>query len=287
MKSQDKKRGWIKAVAAVFSFALVVAVAITDFATQYQTAVSLLYMVSLVAAAWFSWRTVAILTAVLSGVSDVLLTYIVNGSCESINVLNAGIQTVFFLVFAFVLLVLRKSQAHLKNLSRTDPLTGVVNSRCFFEIGNVETLRSFRYHHPFSVVFIDIDDFKLVNDKRGHSAGDALLRHIGKTIKETIRDTDVLARLGGDEFAVLLPETDEKAAQITVTRIQKNLLLPETVSTPVTFSVGLVTNLGVRCAFEEVLKAADDLMYEAKRSGKNTLRQAVLRTDNCELNAKV
>jgi diguanylate cyclase (GGDEF)-like protein len=278
MRAQDKekRRDWIKAGTAVFSFALVAAVAMADFSTRYETAISLLYLAPLVATAWFSWQGIALVVALLSGVSDVLLSYIMTGSADAMNVLNAGIQTVFFTVFAFVLLALRKSQAHLKTLSRTDPLTGALNSRCFFEAGNLEALRSFRYHHPFSVVFIDIDDFKLVNDKLGHSAGDVLLCDIVKKIQGTIRNTDVLARLGGDEFSVLLPETGEEAAQIAVARIRKSLSSAEAAKPgAVTFSVGLVTNLGVQISFEEVLKMADDLMYEAKRAGKNTLRQTV------------
>ena len=116
----------------------------------------------------------------------------------------------------------------------------------------------------------------------GHGAGDALLCDLVKRVQTTIRNTDVLARLGGDEFAVLLPETGEEAGKTAVARIQKSFSSVTAGSGPVTFSVGLVTNLGVRSSFEEVLKAADDLMYEAKRSGKNTLRQSVFRAEGSE-----
>ncbi|MBN1526221.1 MAG: GGDEF domain-containing protein [Candidatus Omnitrophica bacterium] len=264
----------LKLAVALLALAFISGVATADFATKYETAVSLLYLVAIVGAAWFSWRYAAFLIALLSGISDVVITYIINNASTAINILNAGIQSVFFLVFVFVLLALKDSQERLKKMARTDPLTDVVNSKYFLDIGNTEIQRSLRYKHPLSVAYMDVDNFKAVNDTLGHSAGNALLREISEKIRNAIRKTDTVARLGGDEFAVLFPETDRDSVRAAVGRIQKSLAdtkAPEV--GPITFSIGVVTDDGKSCAFDEMIKAADSLMYAAKHGGKNTIRE--------------
>jgi len=261
---------------AILSLIFISGVAITDFVTGYKTAVSLLYMVTIALAVFFSWGYVAILIAFLSGVSDTIFDYAWHHTFRDINTLNSVTQATFFLTFAFVLLALKKSQARLKLLSRTDPITELVNSRYFFEIGNAEIQRSLRYKHPFTVVYIDVDNFKTVNDTFGHSAGDALLREIVKRVKSTIRNTDTMARLGGDEFAILLPETSGAGIKVAVGRIQNSLLgMKMSNGMPVTFSIGVITNNCRPCSFDGIIKAADSLMYEAKRSGKNTVKSGI------------
>jgi len=265
----------LKLCVAALSLIFIAAVAIADFATKYETAVSLLYMVAIVSAAVFSWRYVAVLAAFLSGMSDAIICAL-SGSCSFMNKLNAGIQSVFFLVFVFVLLALKDSQERLRNMARTDPLTEVVNSKYFLDIGNTEIQRSLRYKHPLSVAYMDIDDFKTVNDTLGHSAGNALLREISEKVKKAIRKTDTIARLGGDEFAVLFPETDRDSARAAVGRIQKSLSDTKAPDVgPVTFSIGVITDNGESCTFDEMIKAADRLMYAAKHEGKNTVREGM------------
>jgi diguanylate cyclase (GGDEF)-like protein len=120
---------------------------------------------------------------------------------------------------------------------------------------------------------MDVDDFKLINDRLGHSAGDRLLRLVADTIRQNVRGIDVVARLGGDEFAVLMPETDERAAQVVIRRVRRQLLeAARREDWPVTFSAGLVTWIAPPAGVDEMLRAADELMYDAKRHGKNTVR---------------
>jgi len=262
---------------ASLALVLIACVALADYYTEYKTAVSLLYLVAIVLAAWFSWRYVALMITVLGGMSDTIVTCAFTAQCPALNALNSGIQTVFFVVFALVLIALKESQGRLRRLSREDPLTELVNGRHFFEIGNAEIYRALRYKHPLSVVYMDIDNFKIVNDTLGHGAGSTLLREIGKTVKSAVRKTDTMARLGGDEFAILLPETGADAATAAAGRIRKSLLGMNIIKgRPVTLSIGVITNTGRRCAFDELITAADGLMYEAKRGGKNTVRSGTL-----------
>jgi len=156
--------------------------------------------------------------------------------------------------------------------ANTDMLTGVLNSRSFnLELAN-EILRSIRYKHVFSLAYIDIDNFKTVNDTLGHSSGDALLIEVANTLKASLRKTDSVARIGGDEFACLFPETDfdevkeaySKAKNLLSEKMEKN-------KWPVTFSVGIVTFDSMPDDLKQAIKIADDLMYSIKNKDKNNV----------------
>ena len=123
---------------------------------------------------------------------------------------------------------------------------------------------------------MDVDDFKLVNDRLGNSAGDRLLRLVADTVRANVRTVDVVARLGGGEFAVLMPETDDRAAQVVLRRARRQLLeAAQREGWPVTFSAGLITWVEPPASADETLRAADELMYAAKRHGKNSVRHTV------------
>jgi diguanylate cyclase (GGDEF)-like protein len=180
------------------------------------------------------------------------------------------------LIFANILTALKKGLDHERELARTDHLTGVANRRFFFEVADMEAKRARRHERLFSVAYMDIDDFKAINDRFGHTVGDNLLKSISKTIKANVRDIDVVARLGGDEFAVLMPETDRDSAYAVVERIQENLM--RTVRTnnwPVSFSIGVATWANPPLTVDDMLRDADMLMYSVKISGKNRIRHEV------------
>jgi diguanylate cyclase (GGDEF)-like protein/PAS domain S-box-containing protein len=166
-----------------------------------------------------------------------------------------------------------------KNLSRVDFLTGIPNRRMFYQALSLEGKRSRRYGRPVTLVYIDVDNFKYLNDQFGHATGDELLKTIGMTLESTVRSTDMAARLGGDEFAILLPETDEPSAGIIVAKLRQNLekaIGPK--GWPVTFSFGVVTFPIALDSTEEMIKRADEFMYEAKRSGKSAVVSRVIET---------
>lgn len=159
-----------------------------------------------------------------------------------------------------------------KNMARVDFLTQIANRRTFYEAVADEAKRSRRYARPMTLVYIDVDNFKQVNDVHGHETGDQLLKMIGQTIRASIRATDMVARLGGDEFAMLLPETSSEAAGVVMAKVQPRLQkAAEEKEWPVTFSVGMVTFSTPLESVDEMIKRADELMYEVKRTGKSAL----------------
>jgi diguanylate cyclase (GGDEF)-like protein/PAS domain S-box-containing protein len=166
-----------------------------------------------------------------------------------------------------------------KNLSRVDFLTGIPNRRMFHQALTLEGKRSRRYGRPITLIYIDVDNFKHLNDHYGHATGDELLKTIGGTLETSVRSTDMAARLGGDEFAVLLPETDEASAGVIVAKLRQNLqgaIGPK--GWPVTFSFGVVTFPIALDSMEEMIKRADEFMYEAKRGGKSAVVSRVIET---------
>ncbi|MEW6531417.1 MAG: GGDEF domain-containing protein [Thermodesulfobacteriota bacterium] len=183
---------------------------------------------------------------------------------------NTLVRLGFFLVVTLSLARMRSSWEALEKISRKDPLTGTLNSRAFHETAQREIEGTSRHWHPYTLAYLDIDDFKAVNDSLGHAAGDELLVTVAGTLADNIRNSDVLARVGGDEFVILFPETGVARARRAMHRLKDNVAQKmKGKRWPVTLSVGLVTFLTPADSVDTMLQQADGLMYEAKRSGKN------------------
>jgi diguanylate cyclase (GGDEF)-like protein/PAS domain S-box-containing protein len=165
---------------------------------------------------------------------------------------------------------LRVALENEKNLARLDFLTQIPNRRAFSEILQAEAARSRRYKRPLTLAYIDLDNFKQINDQLGHEIGDELLRLIAQTIQGNVRATDTISRLGGDEFALLLPETGGGEACAVIAKLRAILLEKvEERKWPVTFSIGVATFAKPGESVAQMVKVADDLMYSAKNEGKN------------------
>jgi diguanylate cyclase (GGDEF)-like protein len=153
-----------------------------------------------------------------------------------------------------------------------DVLTGLKNRRAFLGAGATEVERSKRYKHSLAVIFLDLDNFKQLNDSLGHDAGDAALQACASALLETLRHSDRVARLGGDEFAVLLPEIGYDDAVEAGHKISVALSNALCGFPPVTGSIGVAWFETVDRPFPSMLKAADELMYAVKASGKGSFR---------------
>jgi diguanylate cyclase (GGDEF)-like protein len=151
----------------------------------------------------------------------------------------------------------------------------VLNRRAFYETSKYEILRVKRTNQPFTVIYIDIDAFKAINDSQGHDVGDALLRLVTETISTNIRSCDLVGRLGGDEFAILLPEANHLVAKSIAPRLQKILTTKmREKGYAVTFSMGVLTFHSPPEDVEAMLKLADKMLYQVKNAGKNAIEYA-------------
>jgi diguanylate cyclase (GGDEF)-like protein len=233
------------------------------------------YVIPVSLMAWFVTRTSGILFCLLSlatrFISDISISSELFNRTE-LHYWNIFIEFLFLLIMSLLFSALRKNLDLEKTRARTDSLTGALNRRSFFELAEYELKRSRRYDLPLTLTYIDLDNFKDINDRQGHSVGDELLLVVVNTISENIRSTDILARFGGDEFVLLLPETRSDSAVSFLTKIHEQLLnAMATRNWPVTFSMGAVTHLTVPDDIDEIICEADILMYEVKRTGKNRL----------------
>ncbi len=173
------------------------------------------------------------------------------------------------------MLNLRSRALQLYKLASTDSMTETLNRRRFFEIANSEFSRCKRYGNQLSIIMLDIDYFKHVNDKYGHAAGDEILKKIAIICKKILRDTDFIGRLGGEEFAICLPETKIKDAYHVAERIRKSIESEKSYidgnEIYVTISAGLTQLNKNDNDFSAVLKRADQLLYGAKKTGRNKI----------------
>ena len=132
-----------------------------------------------------------------------------------------------------------------------------------------------RYQHPLTLAYIDLDNFKTVNDQLGHVTGDQVLRAVVSSVKKNIRRTDIVARLGGDEFALLLPETNQESARVVLSKVQDGLLEEMRINNwPVTVSIGVLTCRVAPPSTDALVSMADELMYSVKHDGKNGIKYA-------------
>jgi diguanylate cyclase (GGDEF)-like protein len=175
---------------------------------------------------------------------------------------------------------------HSQLLASTDGLTGLYNHREFQQRLSVESERSQRYGHSLSLLLVDIDHFKRVNDQHGHPAGDTLLKELAETIRTSIRTMDVAARYGGEEFVVILPETPSEGAVVVAERLRRQIADRRVVavsgqSLTCSVSIGVATYPVDAQQKERLIDAADKALYHAKYAGRNTVKthQQFLQTD--------
>ena len=165
------------------------------------------------------------------------------------------------------------SKLQLEHEASVDPLTGIHNRRWMCESFPRALLRCARNRQPASLIIVDVDFFKQVNDNHGHLIGDAVLAAVAMRLSKNLRPTDLLVRYGGEEFAILLPETGEQDAAALAERLRKHVaangIACDAVSLPITVSLGVACSRISDLALEKLLDAADRALYAAKHNGRN------------------
>ncbi|HVO87188.1 MAG TPA: GGDEF domain-containing protein [Casimicrobiaceae bacterium] len=250
---------------------LYVATATLDLVTGIEISLGALYLFPILIATWNCggrWGLVFALIAAVTQASIGLFNGYTQSSPGFFIVDNAN-RLATYLLYVLLAHQLRRLYDDERDAARVDDLTKVRNRKGFREVMQHEIYRHARSGKPFCVAYIDCDGFKSVNDSRGHSVGDELLRAIAVTLQDQLRRSDTIGRIGGDEFAVIFPETEGASLLALMTKVRHALTDVASPYGPVTFSIGMVTFPSPPEAADRAIHLADRAMYRAKASGKN------------------
>jgi diguanylate cyclase (GGDEF)-like protein len=276
----DRLSRWPRSRLWALFIGLTLLVGVADWASGERYTVYVLYFPIVALSAWLLGFRASV---VFSFVSSIL--WIVDDVVSPPEPLpylakywQASMRFIVFVAFANALVRLNKAMKHEFRLSHFDSLTGVSNRGALFSTGPRDLARCRRTGRPLTAIFIDLDDFKKVNDFQGHAEGDRVLQVVADCIRGTARKADLIARIGGDEF-VVLAEMGFVPAEAFIARMLRNLRTAMTKGHwPVTFSIGAATYDFPPENVDELIKTADELMYTVKRSQKDSVRHELIRS---------
>ena len=268
---------WGRAVLLVSTLTAVLGAIWVHYQLGQQFHIYMFFLLPVIIVSWYGGRKAGTLFSPLSVAGWLAVDLgMRNGNPYWAELVNHAVRLSVLLIVVLMASRLRIALDREHDMARLDTLTRLANRRAFYELGEIEAGRSRRYHRPFTALFIDLDNFKAVNDSKGHDEGDRLLKTVAEILHSRLRATDICGRLGGDEFAVLLPETGEKAAAIFAAELRARLMeAMEKHGWPVTFSIGVATFHTTPESLDELIDKADALMYLVKQGGKNAIRQEV------------
>ena len=252
-----------------------------DYLTGPEISVIIFYLVPIGFGTWFldlrAGLLLSLVSAAVSTTADAMVrldTGAVRFGAAGLT-WNGAVQLGTFVALAVVLSALRTRLQGEELLARTDALTRIANRRAFFETAALEIERVRRTGRPIALAFVDVDDFKDVNDRLGHAQGDALLVALAATLRRATRAIDAVARLGGDEFALLLPETSAAETEALLARVRAALVAEMARGGwNVGFSIGAAVFVAPPRSVDDLIARADELMYAAKRAAKGSVRIA-------------
>jgi diguanylate cyclase (GGDEF)-like protein len=265
---QQLSRGWIFALALVG----VVLIGVPDYLVGSDVSLAVFYLGPVAVATWYAGKETGALIALISCLAALSDDFagghfqVRPGVLAWNGLLNLG----FMLVVAYLLAAVHRHMAFAEKLARSDSVTGLFNRRAFLENLQFHLSLAAREEKPITLAYLDLDDFKRINDRGGHEAGDKVLKSIAATLRESTRRTDMVARLGGDEFALLIVGADQVSAVGVIAKV-RHALLKLAAREHVTCSIGCVTFNPPPPNASAALRAADSLMYEVKHRGKNAV----------------
>ncbi|WP_334190468.1 DUF2062 domain-containing protein [Noviherbaspirillum sp.] len=258
--------------ALIIGFLSFVVISVLDGITDPQVSLLLLHLLPVLFVTWFAGPRWGVLFAVALTTNQAILRVLVDGQSptDAIALIDIGSDLIAIMLLVWLQSKLRNGFEQVEQLTKHDPLTGILNRKGFYEVLHAETERGKRYGHPLSVIYFDCDHFKQINDTLGHQTGDLLLVRIASTLRTSLRSIDASSRLGGDEFAIVLPETAAEAARNTVRHLKAMLDAEMRANKwPVSFSMGVATFIDAPDNVDQAIAYADSLMYEAKTGGRD------------------
>ena len=263
-----------KHIVAVLSSSLVIVLGLMDYYSGREISFSIFYLIPISIAVIFVDFKFGLLISFLSAVSWHLAE--TNSGEVYKNLIipfwNSFMRFGYFILHSYLLSKLMLLYERTKIDSLTDPLTNAMNSKYFYDLFERELKKSRRTGKAFTLIYFDLDNFKLINDTYGHQAGDLLLKKLSHSVTENIRPSDIFARIGGDEFVLLLPETGYRKSDISIKRIKRVIEIETRKNNwPVTLSIGAITYKTFGYTIEEMIKQADEQMYKVKKTGKNNI----------------
>ncbi len=267
---------WTNAALLLFCLGVTMLIGAIRFLTGPEFALSLFYLFPITLAAWKMGLKAGLLVSLCATFTWLLadVAMIDAFSQAFVPYVNESFRLIVFIIITKVICELKRALDIQKTLALTDPLTGMHNRRSFFESARIELCKAKRYGQSLSLLSIDLDNFKTVNDEYGHPVGDKLLACVARTLKSNIRVIDIAARFGGDEFCILFPQIGPHAASRIADKLN-SMLLKVMIQNhwPVTFSIGLVAYHIVpeSQTIHDIVGIADTLMYDAKKGGKNMI----------------
>lgn len=264
----------LRVTAWVFAVVSIVALGFLRTATDAEYVFASAAIIPVVVIAWIGGRKDGLILSLLAAVmwtsADLLAER--QFSASWVPYVNGLTRFVTYCFIVHLTAQVKNLLEREREMASHDVLTGLLNRRAFFEAGEAEFDRSRRYGHPLAVAFLDLDDFKRLNDSQGHEAGDQALKAVAAALSGALRTSDRLARLGGDEFAVLLPEIGYDAATEAGNKIAAAADSALKKFPPVSASIGIAFFERAEGDFPVMLDAADALMYEIKQEGKHGMR---------------
>ncbi|MEJ2727742.1 MAG: diguanylate cyclase [Deltaproteobacteria bacterium] len=250
MAAPVNRRNYRKYLLATFCLLAAVFIGVIRLLTGPEFALSLFYILPITLATWYVGRWSGVTVSLASAISWLIadLNMLPSFSSPLIPYLNETFRLTVFLIITFIIAKLK-----------------------------MELNKARRYQNPLSVLYVDIDNFKQINDRLGHHTGDTLLRAAAKMIKSNIRAIDIIGRFGGDEFVILLAQTGAESVAPVARKLKEKLFnLMQENNWPVTFSIGAATFENPPDSVEQLVIAADRQMYNAKKNGKNRIHYKVI-----------
>lgn len=264
-----------------WSFGLLILMGGIDYITG-DYSFTIFYIIPIFVAAWFVGSVAGVTACIGSFISSLLANpyrFVLRPySNPTYYYWDLFLEFIYLLMMSLMFSALKARFNAEREMARIDSLTGALNRRALLELATYEIAQCSRHLRPLSIAFIDLDNFKTVNDQMGHAEGDKVLCEVAASTGKTLRKVDTIARVGGDEFVVMLPETDDKSAADAIGKVRKNLLASMARNGwPVTFSVGLITHETPPDSAEDMICQVDRLMYSIKNTHKNDILHHVNR----------